>query len=241
MQQAPAKIAPGSVPFGQSCVILDVRTGVEHAGVSLKQDHHHIPLGDFNAAKFLNDNNIDPARPVYVLCRSGARATTAANAISAAGHANVHVIEGGIVACEASGIPVRKGEVMSLERQVRVAAGLFVMAGVALGALVSPWFYALSGFVGAGLVFAGVTDSCGMAFVLAKAPWNKGLATKDAPAAACSAQASSCGAAPMVAGVQAPGLAMPDGTAFYSPANGKSGPVNVYQIAKTGKTVGGCS
>lgn len=241
MQQAPATVTPGSVPFGQSCVILDVRTGVEHAGLSLKQDHHHIPLAEFDAAGFLKENDIGPARPVYVLCRRGARATTAANAIAAAGHANVHVIEGGIVACEASGIPVRKGEVMSLERQVRIAAGLFVMAGVALGALASPWFYALSGFAGAGLVFAGVTDSCGMAFVLAKAPWNKGLAKKEAPAAACTAQTTCSASAPTVATVQAPGLAMPDGTAFYSPANGKAGPVNVYQLNKTGKAVGGCS
>ena len=221
-------------------MILDVRTGVEHAAVSLKQDHHHIPLGDFDAASFLQDNNIDAARPVYVLCRSGARATTAAKAIAATGHANVHVIEGGIVACEASGIPVRKGDVMSLERQVRIAAGFLVMGGVVLGALASPWFYALSAFVGAGLVFAGVTDRCGMALMLAKAPWNKGLPQK-AQQEACPAQAAACKAAPMVASVQAPGLAMPEGTAFYSPANGKAGPVNVYQLAKTGKTVGGCS
>lgn len=240
MQQAPASISPGTVPFGQSCVILDVRTGVEHAAVSLKQDHHHIPLGDFDAAKFLKDNNIDPARPIYVLCRSGARATTAANAIASTGHANVHVIEGGIVACEASGIPVRKGEVMSLERQVRVAAGFLVMTGVVLGAIASPLFYALSAFVGAGLVFAGVTDRCGMALMLAKAPWNKGLAQKSAQGA-CPAQAASCPAAPMVACAQAPGLSMPGGTAFYSPANGQSGPVSVYQLAKTGKTAGGCS
>lgn len=240
MQQKPATIAPGSVPFGQSCVILDVRTDVEHAAVSLKQGHHHIPLGDFDAPKFLKDSNIDAIRPIYVLCRSGARATTAANALAAAGHANVHVIEGGIVSCETSGIPVRKGNVMSLERQVRIVAGLLVMGSIALGALVSPWFYALSGFVGAGLVFAGVTDSCGMAFMLAKAPWNKGLPNKESQTPVCSTQAGAC-AAPMIAGVQAPGLAMPDGTAFYSPANGKAGPVKVYQLAKTGKTVGGCS
>lgn len=231
----PKNVTPVSVPFGQSCIILDVRTGVEHAGVSLKQAHFHIPLGDFDAAAFIKNNNIDAARPVYVLCRSGKRATAAAEGIMAAGHDNVHVIDGGIIACEAAGIPVRKGEVMSLERQVRIVAGALVVTGVALGSLVSPWLYGLSAFVGCGLVFAGVTDWCGMAFVLAKAPWNRQL--QQSPATASCATAA-CGLAPSPT---VPQIVMPEGTTFYSPANGKPSPVHVHQLTKTGGSAGGCS
>lgn len=225
---------PQSVPFGQTCIVLDVRTGVEHAGVALKQEHHHIPLDEFDAKKFLRDNRIDPARPVYTLCRSGKRATQAAEALIAAGHDNVQVVEGGITACEAAGIPVRKGTVMSLERQVRIAAGLLVILGVALGASVSPWFYALAGFVGGGLVFAGVTDYCGMALVLAKAPWNKCLS---AAPAACSSAAPAC---TVGNNNQASPAVAVEGIAFYSPANGKPAHVQNHAAGKSGGA-GGCS
>lgn len=227
----------GSVPFGQSCIVLDVRTDMEHAETSLKQPHHHIPLGNLNPAAFIKENKIDPARPVYFLCRSGKRAGRAAAAFIAAGHDNVHVVEGGIVACESSGIPVKKGDVMSLERQVRIAAGALVVAGVALGSLVSPWFYGLSAFVGAGLVFAGVTDSCGMAFVLAKAPWNKRL-KQTAKVESCGMKSASCAVSSPQAEAS---IKMPAGTAFYSPANGTSTPSQTRAPDKTAGDAGGCS
>ena len=63
--------------------------------------------------------------------------------------------------------------VISLERQVRITAGALVVAGVALGWLVHPGFYGLSAFIGAGLVFAGITDFCGLCVLLAHLPWNK--------------------------------------------------------------------
>jgi rhodanese-related sulfurtransferase len=63
--------------------------------------------------------------------------------------------------------------VISLERQVRIAAGSLVLIGVLLAYFVHPGFIALSAFVGAGLVFAGVTDWCGMGLLLAKLPWNQ--------------------------------------------------------------------
>lgn len=170
---APKTVAPSAVPFGASCIVLDVRTGVEHKADALAQPHLHVPLQELDAAAFLKNNAIDPAQPVYVLCRSGKRATMAAASLAAAGHQNAQVIEGGILACEAAGIPLKKRACMTLERQVRIAAGLLVISGVALGAYVSPYGYALSALVGAGLVFAGVTDTCGLALLLARAPWNR--------------------------------------------------------------------
>lgn len=236
---SPGSATPAAVPFGKHCVVIDVRTGVEHAGVSLRQAHHHIPLDRLDAAGFLKENGIAAGEPVYTLCRSGKRATQAAEALIEAGHTNVMVIEGGIIACEAAGVPLRKGEAISLERQVRIAAGLLVTLGIVLGALASPWFYALSAFVGCGLVFAGVTDSCGMAFVLAKAPWNRQSLQKaeTAPAcgpdAACASPASAC---------EASGIIMPEGTTYYSPATGKPAPLaNINALTKTGPSAGGCS
>ena len=73
-----------------------------------------------------------------------------------------------------AGLPVVRGKkAVSLERQVRIAAGSLVVIGVALGLLVHPVLFGLSGFVGAGLVFAGVTDTCGMGMMLARMPWNR--------------------------------------------------------------------
>ncbi|MFT5465746.1 MAG: hypothetical protein ACI8UO_000841 [Verrucomicrobiales bacterium] len=75
---------------------------------------------------------------------------------------------------------------MSLERQVRVAAGLMVFIGTLL-ALLNPWFLIIPGFVGAGLAFAGITDSCAMGMLIAKAPWNR----RGSAAAECSINAKS--------------------------------------------------
>ena len=87
---------------------------------------------------------------------------------------NVINVEGGTTAWSAAGLPVVRGrKTISLERQVRIAAGSLVFAGTLLGAMVNPLFLIIPGFVGAGLVFAGVTDTCGMAMMLAKMPWNQ--------------------------------------------------------------------
>ena len=86
---------------------------------------------------------------------------------------NVVNVEGGTLAWEKAGLPVVPGKkAISLERQVRIAAGLLVLLGTAFGWFVHPAFLGLSAFVGAGLVFAGVTDTCGMGMLLARMPWN---------------------------------------------------------------------
>ena len=85
------------------------------------------------------------------------------------------IVEGGMNAVIQSNIPLTKTgrKVITLERQVRIAAGIIVLTGVISGALINPGFYVLSGLVGAGLTFAGITDICLMGMMLAKAPWNK--------------------------------------------------------------------
>jgi rhodanese-related sulfurtransferase len=114
-------------------------------------------------------------QPVYFLCRSGQRATKAAEKFAKEGFAEPVVITGGTLAWIEANLPVVRGKtkVISLERQVRIVAGALVFTGVTLGWFVHPGFFGLSAFVGGGLVFAGIMDFCGMGLLLAKAPWNK--------------------------------------------------------------------
>jgi hypothetical protein len=92
----------------------------------------------------------------------------------------LQVVQGGVQAWEAAGLPLNRGrKTLSLERQVRIIAGALVVVGAVLGYLVHPAWVGLSGFVGAGLVFAGITDTCGMAMVLARMPWNQRSGCRD--------------------------------------------------------------
>lgn len=129
------------------------------------------PLSAFEAAGL----KVEPAGEVIFTCKSGMR--TAANcarlARSAGGPALV--LEGGVDAWAAAGLPIAEDRKQPIEimRQVQIAAGGLVLAGVALGLGVHPAFFGLAAFVGAGLAFAGLTGFCGMARLLALAPWNR--------------------------------------------------------------------
>jgi rhodanese-related sulfurtransferase len=112
--------------------------------------------------------------PLYVLCRSGSRGRQACEKLLVAGWPNVVNVEGGTLAWAECGLPVVRGKkAISLERQVRIAAGSLVLLGAVCAWLVHPAFFGLSAFVGAGLVFAGITDTCGMGLMLARMPWNR--------------------------------------------------------------------
>ena len=93
---------------------------------------------------------------------------------AAFGVANVISVDGGTDACIADGLTIERGKkAISLERQVRIVAGSMVLVGAVLALTVHPYWAALPAFVGAGLVFAGVTDTCGMGMLLMKMPWNR--------------------------------------------------------------------
>ena len=156
--------------------LLDVRTPVEFAEVHVAQARN-VPLDQLQPQALAASGVLAKDQPVYVLCRSGARATKAAEKLAQDGFAQGIVVEGGTLAWIAAGLPVTRGQVkiISLERQVRIAAGSLVLAGVLLGWKVHPGFFGLSAFVGTGLVFAGITDYCGMGLLLAKLPWNNRL------------------------------------------------------------------
>jgi len=153
-----------------SSTVIDVRTPVEFAEVHVPQARS-VPLDELNPSAL----QLAKDQPVYILCRSGQRAMKAAEKFAKEGFTQPIVIEGGTLAWIAANLPVTRGttRVISLERQVRIAAGSLVLTGVLLGWFVHRDFFGLSAFVGAGLVFAGVTDYCGMGLLLAKMPWNK--------------------------------------------------------------------
>ncbi len=163
----------------EPCEVLDVRTPVEFREIHLARAKN-VPLDRLNPADWADRRPEDG--PVYVVCRTGSRAQKACEKLSAAGVAQVVNIEGGTLASDEAGLPmVRCRKAISLERQVRIAAGSLVLLGAILAVVVHPYWAALSGFVGAGLIFAGVTDTCGMGLMLARMPWNR-VATSTEPA-----------------------------------------------------------
>lgn len=154
---------------------IDVRTEKEFQSFHLK-GAVNMPLMDMESfeIKALADMRPSPDKPVYFLCHSGKRAETAAKLMAKKLDLPILVIEGGSVACEEADMPIVRGQgVISLERQVRIAAGGLVALGVAFGAMIHPGFYGISAFVGCGLMFAGITDTCAMGMALSKMPWNE--------------------------------------------------------------------
>ena len=154
--------------------LIDVRTPVEFAEVHV-ESAKNIPLNDLKPDEVYETYKLSLEKPIYILCRSGQRATRAAEQLVKGGFPNSIVVEGGTQAWIEAGLPVKKQAVkaISLERQVRIGAGTLVLTGIILGWFVHPAFLGLSAFVGAGLIFAGITDWCGMGLLLAKAPWNQ--------------------------------------------------------------------
>lgn len=167
-----AKELHNRIRSGESVELIDVRTPVEYREVHA-EPAKNVPLDRLDAGQLASNRNGANA-PLYVICRSGSRANQACERFHAAGYENVVNVEGGTQAWEAAGLPVVRGKKsMSLERQVRIAAGSLVLLGAVLALVAHPYFIALSAFVGAGLIFAGVTDTCGMGMMLAKMPWNQ--------------------------------------------------------------------
>jgi len=158
---------------GQALPLIDVRTPAEYQAVHVASAQL-VPLDVLDPQAIMGAHQSSSETPLYLICHSGNRAQQAWKRFHDAGFTNVVCVEGGTEAWEQAGLPVVRGEgVMALDRQVRIAAGALVLLGVGLSLWVHPAFVALSAFVGGGLVFAGITDTCGMAMLLAKMPWNQ--------------------------------------------------------------------
>jgi len=148
--------------------VIDVREPMEYASGHINGSLN-IPLARIAQAEL-------PRGPLVLVCQSGNRSAKALNQLLQQGHPHpVADLVGGVPAWQQAGFPVRKlkGAPLPLMRQVQIAAGSLVLLGVILSQTVAPGWIWLSGFVGAGLTFAGISGFCGMARLLAAMPWNQ--------------------------------------------------------------------
>lgn len=155
----------------EGALLVDIREADEHARERIP-NARHLPLSKIGAGQAAPLQH-----PVVIFhCKSGAR--TAGNAAvleRQAAACDAYILEGGLEGWRKAGLPTRldRSQPIDLMRQVQIAAGSLVLLGAVLGFFVAPAFYALSAFVGAGLLFAGVSGFCGMARILALMPWNR--------------------------------------------------------------------
>jgi rhodanese-related sulfurtransferase len=149
--------------------LIDVRTRAEFEQVHA-QPAQHIPMDELNP-----DLLKDCDGPVLLICKSGARASNCAERLCGQLSAEICVVDGGTEAWTAAGLPVVRTNrrTISLERQVRITVGSLVLLFSILALTVDTRFAALPAFLGAGLLFAGITDWCGLGLLLARMPWNR--------------------------------------------------------------------
>lgn len=148
--------------------VVDVREPDEHARERI-EGAKNAPLSR------LEQTSLDLDGVVLFHCKSGMRTRNAADRLAQmSGACEAYIVEGGLDALRKAGAPVQRdaSQPLELQRQVQIAAGALGLGGTILGLGLSPWFFAVPAFVGAGLIFAGVTGFCGMARLLLRAPWN---------------------------------------------------------------------
>jgi rhodanese-related sulfurtransferase len=152
--------------------VLDVRTPAEFGSVHIP-GAYNVPLDTL--AEHAAELERHVTEPVMLVCRSGTRASQACDKLATTGMANLHILDGGMQSWDDGRRPVRRGrQRWDLERQVRLVAGSLVVAGIA-GSLFVPKLKYLSGFVGAGLTIAALTNTCAMGMALAKLPYNRSV------------------------------------------------------------------
>jgi rhodanese-related sulfurtransferase len=151
-----------------SAILVDVREADEYA-------REHIEGALLRPLSTMNGGALPqaPAKTLVLMCNSGNRTRQLAATLEEP--KEVHHLAGGIQAWKQAGLPVAANTKapLPLMRQVQITAGGMVVLGIVLALLVSPWFMALSAFVGAGLVFAGLTGTCGLARMLQLLPYNR--------------------------------------------------------------------
>lgn len=168
-----SKISPADLQRrlqADSAVLIDIREPAEYAREHI-QGARLVPLSAIDS----HDFDTQHGKAAVFTCRSGNRTAMNATRLLAKGFREAYVLDGGLDGWKRAGLPVHfnADAPLDLQRQVQIAAGGMALAGAVLAWLVSPWFVLLSGFVGAGLMMAGVTGFCGMARLLAVMPWNR--------------------------------------------------------------------
>jgi rhodanese-related sulfurtransferase len=153
--------------------LLDVRTPAEFAAAHVP-GAKLIPLDDLDPASFARQRGAEEI-PIYVLCQSGGRARKAIERLERAGVRNCVLVEGGTQGWIDAGLPVNRGQsnVLPLMRQVQITVGFISASGAVLALAVNPLFAIVPLVMGCGLLFAGISGTCGLALLLAKMPWNR--------------------------------------------------------------------
>jgi rhodanese-related sulfurtransferase len=151
--------------------LLDVRTPGEYETAHIR-GAYNVPLDLLG--EHGREIRSTVSAPVVLVCQSGQRARKAEAALRSAGMPNLHVLDGGLSSWITLGKPVVRGAPrLSLERQVRIAAGTLAALGAALALVVNPAFAFLPLMMGSGLVFAGITNTCGLGMLLSRLPYNR--------------------------------------------------------------------
>ncbi|MEH0845634.1 rhodanese-like domain-containing protein [Micromonospora sp. CPCC 205711] len=159
------------IDSGRAPRLLDVRTPAEFE-TSHIPGSYNVPLDLLKEHREELRNHLD--EDVVLVCRSGARATQAGQTLAGVGLPNLKVLDGGIMAWQAANAPIKQGAPRwDLERQVRLVAGSIVLVSI-LASVFVPQLKWVAGFIGAGLTFAAVTNTCAMGMMLGKLPYNRG-------------------------------------------------------------------
>jgi rhodanese-related sulfurtransferase len=156
----------------QGAILVDIRDMDEHASERIPHAHNR-PLSK------LCENSVGKDQKAIVFhCKSGNRTRMNASVLAQAAQVEAFILDGGIEAWKKAGLPVTQDRKQPIEimRQVQIAAGGLALLGTILGLIVNPAFYALSGAIGAGLMFSGITGNCAMARILKTMPWNRAAA-----------------------------------------------------------------
>ncbi|MEL5953497.1 rhodanese-like domain-containing protein [Streptomyces sp. CLV115] len=162
------------IKTGEGPRLIDVRTSGEFQ-TSHIPGAYNVPLDTLREHRTELGRHLD--EDVVLVCRSGARATQAEEALADAGLPNLRVLDGGMMAWEASGAPVDRGQQRwELERQVRLIAGSIVLVSGVVGFFV-PGVHLIGTAIGAGLTFAALSNTCAMGMMLSKLPYNRGPRT----------------------------------------------------------------
>ncbi len=180
MSQATVCVRPDELQGRvQDAVVIDVRTPGEFESVHIPHSRN-VPLDEVEQHAEDLRREAEAGKEVVLVCRSGSRAHQAQEKLEAAGVGPLPILEGGVVAWQNDGGEVVQDVIRwDLERQVRLVAGALVLLSILVSIVFPPARY-VAGFVGAGLVFAAVTNTCGMAMVLSKLPYNRPRTTSDA-------------------------------------------------------------
>ncbi|MFK7769551.1 MAG: rhodanese-like domain-containing protein [Mariniblastus sp.] len=157
----------------KSLCLIDVRTPAEFSEVHAV-DAINIPLHQFDANQAASKLGLSKDDTIYLICKMGGRSQKACENMLSNGYKNATNVAGGTDDWVRSALPIVQGakKAFAINRQVQILAGSLALIG-ALLSFYNPYFAILPIFIGGGLVFSGLTNTCGMGTMLAMMPWNQ--------------------------------------------------------------------